>query len=430
MQIVEQEQGVDLSDDDQMVICEEGPSEIDLKCEEKVADSDSEYHSDMEMVSEKKIFNKQQLYTPVINTKPEEVTCRPKPIKALLPNENLSGSISIALSFPYQSPMNPTGISGFQPTGGAFKTMPASPKIAKPDVKSDSLEKFVNHQVGSFIVNTTKNESSNDPNTPNTPKSLSDNMSREWANPIKNSTSQSKPTNTATIAILKPQMKSNNIIQTNDNVNNTNQFYSQSMTLAFLNSNISTLSNESERTHPVVVVASTASENPVQYVYMQNNFQIPDANGRTFSMQILPKTSTQSVIVNQSQMKQNFCGSTDLLSMKNQTSNTLSTICCNPGKQKFIFYFRIKTKLCNVYFILGKAENSEVKTSDEKLNSPLTDPGPMSKNSNNEQNTLQEQSNEFKLAPTPAQLGKAPLQRRQSMGSNLKKNNNTKALKN
>lgn len=37
------------------------------------------------------------------------------------------------LSYPYHSPVNPTGVSGFQPTGGAFKTMPMSPKVVKSE---------------------------------------------------------------------------------------------------------------------------------------------------------------------------------------------------------------------------------------------------------------------------------------------------------
>ena len=43
-----------------------------------------------------------------------------------------TGEKSGSVHYPYHSPVNPMGISGFQPTaGGAFKTMPASPKIAK-----------------------------------------------------------------------------------------------------------------------------------------------------------------------------------------------------------------------------------------------------------------------------------------------------------
>lgn len=34
--------------------------------------------------------------------------------------------------YPYHSPINPVGVSPFQPTGGAFKLMPASPKIKTP----------------------------------------------------------------------------------------------------------------------------------------------------------------------------------------------------------------------------------------------------------------------------------------------------------
>ncbi|XP_069697817.1 putative transcription factor capicua isoform X2 [Periplaneta americana] len=134
----------EFSDDDQMVICEDPQPEIDLKCKEKVTDSDSESQSDLEPLIENKAFP-QQRFSPVsgIKSSTGEVTCRPKPIKARLP----SGSIevgskihhgsgektgSVGVLYPYHSPVNPMGISGFQPTGGgAFKTMPVSPKIVK-----------------------------------------------------------------------------------------------------------------------------------------------------------------------------------------------------------------------------------------------------------------------------------------------------------
>lgn len=68
-----------------MVICEEDPPvEIDLKCKEKVTDSDSESQSDMEPLVENKAFP-QQRFSPVSQIKSNnsgEVTCRPKPIKA------------------------------------------------------------------------------------------------------------------------------------------------------------------------------------------------------------------------------------------------------------------------------------------------------------------------------------------------------------
>lgn len=66
-----------------MVICEDPPLDIDLKCKEKVTDSDSESQSDMEPLLESKVFP-QQRFSPVsqIKTNSGEVTCRPKPIKA------------------------------------------------------------------------------------------------------------------------------------------------------------------------------------------------------------------------------------------------------------------------------------------------------------------------------------------------------------
>ena len=62
---------------------EEPQLEIDLKCKEKVNDSDSESQSDMEPLIENKAFP-QQRFSPVsgIKTSTGEVTCRPKPIKA------------------------------------------------------------------------------------------------------------------------------------------------------------------------------------------------------------------------------------------------------------------------------------------------------------------------------------------------------------
>lgn len=133
----------EVSDDDQMVICEENP-EIDLKCKEKVTDSDSESQSDIEPIIESKAFP-QQRFSPVssstVSSASSEITCRPKPIKARLPStesavkyHSLSGSKYSSVNnvtYPYHSPVNPIGVSKFQPTGGAFKTMPISPKVIK-----------------------------------------------------------------------------------------------------------------------------------------------------------------------------------------------------------------------------------------------------------------------------------------------------------
>nr|CAD7454261.1 unnamed protein product [Timema tahoe] len=149
----------EFSDDDQMVICEDPPAEIDLKCKEKVTDSDSESQSDVEPLIENKAFP-QQRFSPVsgIKTSSGEVTCRPKPIKpsqARLPSSTIevdtkfqhvpgekTNSVGV-LSYPYHSPVNPMGVAGFQPTGGAFKTMPVSPKVVKTVAEHQQQQKVM-----------------------------------------------------------------------------------------------------------------------------------------------------------------------------------------------------------------------------------------------------------------------------------------------
>jgi hypothetical protein len=70
------------------------------------------------------------------------------------------------------------------------------------------------------------------------------------------------------------------------------------------------------------------------------------------------------------------------------------------------------------FFSLGvfiKLENKDGKCTDKDLKTSIAD------THNNNSDLLPDGiKKEFKLAPTPAQLGKAPLQRRQSMGRSLK----------
>lgn len=77
------------SDDDQMVICEDPQPEIDLKCKDKLTDSDNDVQDNEDV--EKKCFN-QSRFSPVSGQKREvinvkqEITCRPKPIKGIFSN--------------------------------------------------------------------------------------------------------------------------------------------------------------------------------------------------------------------------------------------------------------------------------------------------------------------------------------------------------
>lgn len=57
--------------------------------------------------------------------------------------------------YPYHSPINPVGVSPFQPTGGAFKLMPASPKIKNP---SDQFSQQVNEPTWTSSTSETWNQ--------------------------------------------------------------------------------------------------------------------------------------------------------------------------------------------------------------------------------------------------------------------------------
>lgn len=83
---VKQEEETNGSDDDQMVICEDPQPEIDLKCKDKMADSDNDVATEED--GEKKNYA-QGRFSPVSGQNREgqnvkaDVTCRPKPIKGM-----------------------------------------------------------------------------------------------------------------------------------------------------------------------------------------------------------------------------------------------------------------------------------------------------------------------------------------------------------
>lgn len=82
---LKQDEDGNASDEDQMVICEDPQPEIDLKCKDKLTDSDNDAQDDD---SEKKCYS-QSRFSPMSGQKrdamnvKQEVTCRPKPIKGM-----------------------------------------------------------------------------------------------------------------------------------------------------------------------------------------------------------------------------------------------------------------------------------------------------------------------------------------------------------
>lgn len=69
------------------------------------------------------------------------------------------GTVSVLSStYPYHSPVNPTGVTGFQPTGGAFITMPISPKVVKPEpVKGGEQQYSTQYSMSNLVSIHTEN---------------------------------------------------------------------------------------------------------------------------------------------------------------------------------------------------------------------------------------------------------------------------------
>lgn len=389
----EQDNPGDGSDDDQMVICEDTGPEIDLKCKEKVTDSDTESHSDNETAENKQYS--QQPYSPISSSGCVDITCRPKPIKARLSSSDCPKyspvPTSNSLSLHYQSPVNPSGVSGFQPTGGAFQKMPISPKIVKME-KAEGGSEIETWSGGGYKTDIPLNiavskalDTSNNPWNSLPPRHSEHNLSKMNNNPT---------------LILKQQVKPNSIIHVSDTQS------SQPVVAIFNSTAIGTrptglcLTNDPERSQPVVMVSSSASDHPVQYVMMQNSYAISmgdsGVRGLLPTLQILPKAApTQSVIVNQQQNK--------ILNTSQADYVQSSQLCATT------------TFANNTGVMLRIDQQKDLHSTDSEFN-PSQSEVPQSPHLNNsESSSVSEGNKEFKLAPTPAQLGKAPLQRRQSL---------------
>lgn len=63
----------------------------------------------------------------------------------------------LSSTYPYHSPVNPTGVSGFQPTGGAFITMPISPKVIKPEPVKDEQQYNTQYSINNLVSIHTEN---------------------------------------------------------------------------------------------------------------------------------------------------------------------------------------------------------------------------------------------------------------------------------
>ncbi|XP_076237684.1 putative transcription factor capicua isoform X5 [Calliopsis andreniformis] len=407
---LKQDEDGNVSDDDQMVICEDPQPEIDLKCKDKLTDSDNDVQDED---NEKKCYS-QSRFSPVSGQKREamnvkqEVTCRPKPIKARIPSTGIEpttkyhhtsmdkgGTVSVLSStYPYHSPVNPTGVSGFQPTGGAFITMPISPKVIKPEpVKNDQQYSAQYSSMSNLVASIHENGR---------------NMPKFTAAPVLHSQPlQSLGT------ILRPLTSA--------------VPYQPSFTLTLLDNDLVAVSKPQQGSQYL----GPTAPHPRMY-----GFPIPisgaDAGNRNISSQGLVsgnKMETQSVIVS----KPYSVSTTSTTSTYRGIGHPIARL-AEPEKnenqvgtnhaQFYVTNVKPDQERKDTVNILLPATNDKHKqpSTPHTPHTPLSNHGSTEMSTNKSYSMDEGQNNDigpskgpFMLAPTPAQLGRAPLQRRQSM---------------
>ncbi|XP_012530902.1 putative transcription factor capicua isoform X3 [Monomorium pharaonis] len=415
---IKQDDDANGSDDDQMVICEDPQPEIDLKCKDKLTDSDNDVQDED---SEKKCYNQSQFSATsgqkreAINVK-QEITCRPKPIKGIESTTKYhhtsmdKGSTVSVLSstYPYHSPVNPTGVSGFQPTGGAFITMPISPKVIKPEPVKGEQQYSTQYSVNNLVNIHTENGR---------------NITKFTAAPVLH-TIGSKPM----MALLKQQQPLQSLGTTLRPFTSTVP-YQPPLTLTLLDNDLVAVSKPQQGSQYL---------NPTPpHSRMYGGFQVPITDAGALSRNNL--VSVQNLVSNNKMETQSVI-------VSKPYSTTLSTI--SPTTYRGINHSiarlaepenndnQLTTNHTQFYVSNIKTEdrkgtvNIALPTSNEIHKQPSTPHTPHTPQNNHGNSDLsnksyafdENQSNDtgpskgpFMLAPTPAQLGRAPLQRRQSM---------------
>uniref|UniRef100_A0A336K074 CSON007384 protein n=1 Tax=Culicoides sonorensis TaxID=179676 RepID=A0A336K074_CULSO len=135
------EEGQQSDEEEIMITQESAPSsgqtvEIDLKCAEKVTDSDLD-ETEEYRTSVKHRLQNEDSKKGNSNKDVNESVSKQKLVSASQNNEQ--NSKSSQNMYPYNCPKTPF-VSAFHPTGGAFKMMPQSPKIATQIKQQNNLE--------------------------------------------------------------------------------------------------------------------------------------------------------------------------------------------------------------------------------------------------------------------------------------------------
>lgn len=389
------------SDDEAMVIALEDP-ENDLKSKEKAANNEV---NDVEMQSQSN-SGTHRPPSPV-----SDITCRPKPIKASrLGGGGLEGPTTLKhpttpgepVIYPYHSPVNPTGISAFQPTGsGAFKTMPVSPKV----VKSENTF-TMNGGPGTWTVGSKESGSNEWIKTETVLKSNHQLYNVSVSNPtsqpsvLHQSVYKPAPPN---LPISQGGMKG---VQNKTAVSKSSVSYTtapQPVTLVFPNIDLllkSSQNRESSEQSIKYVVQNTR----IQNVYLQS--QGGEGSGsrqapQSTAIKLVPTQHNPTVIVSKP--------STVSL-VKPEAAEELSS---NHSITDHQIYYQGDSK-GNDHMLTSSACAQIQNYISNQILSDIVQDVEMAPSEDNKT---------FILDPTPAQLGKAPLQRRQSMAvsSNIDK---------
>ncbi|XP_029031928.2 putative transcription factor capicua isoform X3 [Osmia bicornis bicornis] len=413
---IKQDEDGNASDEDQMVICEDPQPEIDLKCKDKLTDSDNDIQDED---GEKKCYS-QSRFSPVSGQKmsvKQEVTCRPKPIKARIPSTGIEtttkyhhtsmdkgGTVSVLSStYPYHSPVNPTGVSGFQPTGGAFITMPISPKVIKPEPVKNEQQYSTQYSMSNLVASIHENGR---------------NMTKFTAAPVLHSIG-SKPM----MALFKQQQPLQSLGTILRPLTSAVP-YQPSFTLTLLDNDLVAVSKPQQGSQYL------GPTPPHPRMYCGFHIPISDAGNRNISSQGLVssnKMETQSVIVSKSypvsttSTTSNYRGIGHPIARLAEPEKNENQV-GNNHAQFYVTNVKSEQDRKDTVNILLPVANDKHKqpSTPHTPHTPLSNhasevPSNKSYSMDDVQNDVGPSKGPFMLAPTPAQLGRAPLQRRQSM---------------
>ncbi|XP_055378057.1 probable serine/threonine-protein kinase DDB_G0282963 [Condylostylus longicornis] len=466
----------------------ESSQQIDLKCAEKVTDSDvedsafdaSNNHSESHKKNidgllstnfannssnsnaTKSTSEDNKTSNMQTGTNDREITFKPKAIKASQRCvENSILSYQPITSYSYMSPKNPIGITPFQPTGGAFKTMPASPKSANLNKTPSGVENLSSPLITAIKQeqNTIGGVNNNDPQTPQKFIQIKQEQQSPFASncapqiftfnmPIATSSASS-------VGITTAQLKnftfnhSNNNLTSATNLNSENNPSANSSNTndkqAHIGGNI-VVSGVGGSVQPTTInttaaaVITTLSGTPIgsistgnggttQLIKTTNQLgqkQIMFAINGNQQLAFLPMTSAanaltsdeQAYLINSTSLRhtqtidsqQNNIGNSQNLLPTSQVSTNGGSINNSNASVQYIVKKEIVPDSPSIYKHLPSTPQSTTSAADLKSEHAESE----NKNEGIDSDCIEE--NTFVLAPTPAQLGKAPKQIRQQHG--------------